>query len=118
MRPSTPESIQESLEIWQRWLEDPAKPLAKEAREIVAELSEKKRLLECFLSDFQANGLGFTLKHKTQERWGFVLPDASEPGRFRWQEFGLDGFTGHHTYDTPEECLGDMVDTLIPMMKL
>lgn len=110
MRPSTPESIQESLEIWNRWLNDPEKPLAREAREIVAELSEKKRLLESLLDELHAFGLGLTLKHKTQQRWGFILPDASEPGRFRWQEFGLDGFTGHHTHDSPAECLGDMVD--------
>lgn len=110
MRPSTPESIQESLDIWVAWMSKPQKALAREAREIVAELREKKTLLESLLIELKTSGLGLTLRHKTQQRWGLILSDATEPGRFRWQEFGPDGFTGHHTHDTPEECLGDMVD--------
>jgi hypothetical protein len=40
----------------------------------------------------------------------FLTEDASDPGRYRWTQFQRDGFTGHCTHDTPELCLGDMVD--------
>ncbi len=116
MQPSTLESIAESIEIWEAWQSETDPELNALALETLAELREKKALLEMLLGEYQTFGPGFTLKHKDRPRWRFILRDASQPGRFRWQEFACNGFIGHYTYSTPEECLGDMVDDdyLIP----
>lgn len=110
MRPSTIESITESIELWESWPKKQDAEFCSLVNETLTELREKKALLEMLLSEYQAFGLGFTLKHKEQSRWRFIVRDASQPGRFRWQEFACNGFISHFSYNTAEECLGEMVD--------
>ena len=51
------------------------------------------------------NILGVELKDKTEDRWLIILPDASEPGRFRCQYFDRHGFLCHSTRDTEHDVL-------------
>ena len=45
---------------------------------------------------------GGILKHASDDRWAFILPDMSEAGHWRVQYFDLRGFSGHGTYATAE----------------
>lgn len=42
-------------------------------------------------------------------RHALLLPDASHPGKFRYQSYDRRGFYSHSTHDTPEEALEEMV---------
>jgi hypothetical protein len=39
-----------------------------------------------------------------------LLPDASEPGRWRFSVFDEDGFRSHRTFDTRNEAMAEMAD--------
>lgn len=106
MRPSTVESLQTSLREWQQLLHDGG-PFAVCAEEVIDKTQAKIFLLEFLVGQLE---VGLTLKHCRRDAWGIILPDASQPGRYRWQAFQSDGFTGHVTFDSMEECLGDLVD--------
>lgn len=54
------------------------------------------------LGDMSQGGI---LKQATSERWAFVLPDVSEPGKWRIQYFDTRGFSGHSVYNTADECV-------------
>jgi|LSQX01.2.fsa_nt_gb hypothetical protein len=105
MRPSTIESLDRMIES----IEAQPEEYLLGHTEILQDLRHRRHLLEKFLREY--TGPGFTLRHRSQERWRTVLADTAAPGRFRWLEFDVNGFSGHHTYDTQEECLGDMVDS-------
>ena len=109
MRPSTPDSLRQSHADWEL-IKTKGGELAHYAEEMIEVISAKLLLLEFLLDQFKNHGLGMTLKHSKRDAWGIVLPDASEPGRFRWQAFQRDGFTGHSTHETPELCIGEMLD--------
>lgn len=111
MRPSTLESLRQQREEWLCHLREDGGLLGDVAQEIIAKLERRISALASVLDAAQGNLIGLTLKHPTDERWGMILPDASSPGRFRWQGFRADGFTGHCTFDSPELCLGDMIDS-------
>ena len=52
---------------------------------------------------------GVVLRHRKSERWAFLLPDATESGRWRAQYFDTDGFFGHSTRDTEMEIIEEAV---------
>ena len=106
MRPSTVASLKQSLRDGRQVLLDGG-PFAVCAGEVIEKTQAKLFLLEYLVGQLD---VGLTLKHCRRDAWGIILPDASQPGRYRWQAFQRDGFTGHATFDSMEECLGDMVD--------
>ncbi|MFC0668589.1 hypothetical protein ACFSKY_23200 [Azotobacter chroococcum] len=109
MRPSTPERLKASLRDWLE-MKETGEGLACCADEMIEQIQAKLAVLEQLLGELAAHGMGFTLKHGQHDAWGMICPDASEPGRYRWQAFRRDGFTGHSTFDSSEQCLGDLVD--------
>lgn len=111
MRPSSVEGLKASIERWTRDSTSNQAAWGSLAAEMLETFQADLPVLEGLIEQFKSTGLGFTLRHCSMESWGFVLRDATEPGRFRWQEFKPFGFIGHHTYDTPEECVGDMFDS-------
>ncbi|WP_137887474.1 hypothetical protein [Pseudomonas sp. 2FE] len=117
MRPSTIESLHESLAMWQE-MKETGEGLAFMADEIIEEIQGKISSLEYLLGQLAIHGTGLTLKDSKRDAWGIVLPDASQAGRYRWQAFQRDGFTGHCTHDTPELCVGDMLDDGYTMVDL
>ncbi len=52
---------------------------------------------------------GVILRHKSSARWAFMLPDMTEPGRWRVQYFDECGFTGHGVRDTQRDIVEDTV---------
>lgn len=109
MVPSTLESLRESLADWLA-AKETGEDFACLADELISRTQGKISSLELLFGLFASHGLGLTLKHQDRDAWGVLTEDASEPGRFRWTQFQRDGFTGHCTHDTPELCLGDMLD--------
>jgi hypothetical protein len=43
-------------------------------------------------------------------RYAVVIPDASEPGRWRYSEYDKSGFASHRTFDTPHEAAAAAAD--------
>jgi hypothetical protein len=109
MFPSTLENLRESLADWQAE-KQAGHGLACVADELMSMIQEKIISLELLHQLYTTHGLGLTLKHRNREAWCVLTEDASAPGRYRWTQFQRDGFTGHCTHDTPELCLGDMMD--------
>lgn len=48
---------------------------------------------------------GLELTTDSGKRWAFLLPDMTEPGRWRLQYFDERGFSGHGIYDTEAQLL-------------
>lgn len=69
---------------------------------------EKHERLMRLAHFFKQVGDGLELKHPQYDWWAILLPDASEPGRYRYQEFDRNGFTSHSTYDSPGEAIKDL----------
>lgn len=44
------------------------------------------------------------------DRHALIVPDASEPGRWRFSRFDSGGFAGHRTYDTKHEAAAGAAD--------
>ncbi|WP_304526767.1 hypothetical protein [Halomonas sp. I5-271120] len=53
--------------------------------------------------------IGVELQQKRLAQYALILPDASEPGRYRAQLFDAKGFFGHFTRDEPMEVLEALV---------
>lgn len=58
---------------------------------------------------YSGKPLGIEFKHRTDERYTVILPDASEPGRFRISYFDKQGFSSHQTFDTIEKAAQEMI---------
>ncbi|WP_415913003.1 hypothetical protein [Neptuniibacter sp. QD37_11] len=109
IRPDLRADIQEFFDDVVFFFEDSeCGPLALRAKGRIKIIS-KQNILEDVITLTGGEFLGFEMKRPNSEQWAFVLPDASEPGRYRYSEFDADGFYGHQTRDTPEECLKDMI---------
>lgn len=48
---------------------------------------------------------GLELVSDSGKRWAALLPDMTEPGRWRLQYFDERGFSGHGIYDTEDQLL-------------
>lgn len=46
---------------------------------------------------------GAIVRQDSGERWDFLLPDMTEPGKWRMQYFDVRGFSGHGIYNTIEQ---------------
>lgn len=109
MAPSTLERLKCSVAEWQE-MKETGEGFAVLADEQIKAIRGKLFSLEAMIKLFSQVGFGLTMKQRNREAWGILTEDASDPGRYRWTQFQRDGFTGHCTHDTPELCLGDMVD--------
>lgn len=48
---------------------------------------------------------GLELANNSGRRWAFLLPDMTQPGRWRLQYFDERGFSGHAIYDSEAQLL-------------
>lgn len=71
---------------------------------VAKELDDKQVVLDTMFALFDEHGIGMIYK-SSHDQYGFVLPDASEPGAFRYQLFDAKGFFAHSTFSTAEEAL-------------
>lgn len=56
---------------------------------------------------YHEHGDGTELSDKEGRRHIVLLPDASNPGKYRYQTFDSQGFSSHSTHDTPEKAVAD-----------
>ncbi|ELK3536500.1 hypothetical protein ACQ1XD_005900 [Pseudomonas aeruginosa] len=82
--------------------------LSPSVRQMLRESMERHEALTALYNELDRVGVGLILKHWSGNQWALVLPDASEPGKFRYQAFSLHGWITHHTctlwtksYQTP-----------------
>ncbi|MAG68530.1 MAG: hypothetical protein CMK74_22065 [Pseudomonadales bacterium] len=73
--------------------------------EIIADLRNEQRCLDLMFRHFDKVGLGAVFGHKSSKQWALILQDASHPGQFRYQLFGIHGWITHFTCTTPEEVI-------------
>lgn len=95
---------QDQIELWQEEMDsekcEESRNACRILRDEAARLNAQfQRIAYAYLSE----GPGLTLK--SEYGHCVVLPDATEPGRFRYQCFNQTGFTGHTTRDTVEQVL-------------
>lgn len=68
---------------------------------------EGHEALEAAFGHFDKHGDGLELSHKDVRRHVIFLPDASNPGKYRYQMFDARGMMSHSTHDSPEEAVAD-----------
>lgn len=68
---------------------------------------EGHEALETAFAHFDKHGDGLELSHKDGRRHVIFLPDASNPGKYRYQMFDARGMMSHSTHDSPEEAVAD-----------
>jgi hypothetical protein len=61
------------------------------------------------MEEFCGSPLWVEFKHKTHDRWAFILPDLYVEGRYRVQFFDLDGMIRHHGSNSLFEAVETMV---------
>lgn len=66
---------------------------------------EARRAVRALLAE---HGDGVELKHAQRDTYRVLLPDASNPGKYRYQSYDRHGLSGHTTDDTREEALRDV----------
>lgn len=81
--------------------------LSPSVRQMLRESMERHEALTALYNELDRVGVGLILKHWSGNQWALVLPDASEPGKFRYQAFGLHGWITHHTCTTLDEVVSD-----------
>ena len=85
-----------------------AEPGAAGFERLMVEQSEKDhaRLAAAF-AVFDSIGDGAELSTADGSRYCVLLPDASEPGRYRYSVFNARGFYSHSTHNTAAEAVAD-----------
>lgn len=63
--------------------------------------------LQSAFDAYNKNGDGTELSDDEGKRHAILLPDASSPGKYRYQMFDEHGFSAHSTHDSPEEAVAD-----------
>ncbi len=59
--------------------------LSANVREMVRESLSRHEALTAVFSELDRVGVGLTVKHWSGNQWAIFLPDASSPGKFRYQ---------------------------------
>ncbi len=78
--------------------------------ESAAETASQRNIAwHAILSACDGNLIGMELRQVTREQFALILPDPTEPGRFRAQFYDCRGFYGHITRDTPCDVLHEIV---------
>ena len=70
--------------------------------DILAEAANATKLAIASIGEIDICGI---VKHKEDTRWMMVLEDVSGGGRWRTQDFDLNGFVGHITFATKEQAI-------------
>lgn len=61
--------------------------------------------LDAMFQHLDKTGLGCLFTSEKGDRFALVLPDASVPGKFRYQQFASFGWINHHTCETLDEVI-------------
>ena len=77
-------------------------------RHLLSLAEPSHRDLEQVVGHFRKHGDGLQLRHKTQDKWAMLLPDASEHGKYRYQRYDKDGFAGHQAFKDVDGALSEL----------
>lgn len=95
---------QEQIEDWTEMMHESEDCKSKRFYQRLIKSAQKKNAAyQRVMFAFLETGVGLTLARKGQ--WALILPDASEPGRYRYQLFDESGFIGHVVRDSGEETV-------------
>lgn len=84
-------------------------PLASMASNASDRLGAKS-LQAALLEERGGDLTGLVLENRSGDRWALFLPDASEPGRYRYSEFSPNGPMSHSTRNSYVELLAEAID--------
>ncbi len=73
--------------------------------EITERLSVEQACLDQMFAHFDEVGFGAIFSSERNKQWALILPDASQPGKFRYQLFGIHGWISHYTCNTIDEVI-------------
>lgn len=91
------------------WINAKDKTTDREFARYLRELVRPAQIAYARLMTKHSDPSGIEYRHrKDEERWAFVLADASEPGA-RIQFFDTFGFSGHQHYASLDEAVQEMV---------
>lgn len=71
---------------------------------------KKHDRMQAAFDAYHKYGDGTELSDKEGRRHIVLLPDASNPGKYRYQTFDSQGFSSHSTHDTPEQAVADAAE--------
>lgn len=97
------ESVRELYSLTQSNKHTPC--AAEEA--LIREIEVRHDALQAVYAELDEFGVGMIMQNGSGDLWALVLPDASEPGRFRYSVFRLNGFYSHFATDTLDEAVLD-----------
>lgn len=67
---------------------------------LIREIEARHEALQVVYAELDEFGPGMIVQNGSGDSWALILPDASEPGRFRYSSFRNIGWTSHYTTDT------------------
>ncbi|MBM5458877.1 hypothetical protein H8F21_15025 [Pseudomonas sp. P66] len=72
---------------------------------LVREIEVRHEKLQAVYAELDELGPGMIMQNGSGDSWALILPDASEPGRFRYSVFRNIGWMSHFTTDTIDEAV-------------
>lgn len=72
-----------------------------------AELEAQQLVVDAMFKRFDEQGPG-AIYMNAHRQYGFVLPDASQEGAYRYSLFDKRGFFSHSTHDTADEAIVEL----------
>ena len=72
---------------------------------LVREITGRHKALQALYAELDQFGLGMIVQNESGDSFALILPDASEPGRFRYSAFRAIGWMTHYTCDTIDEVI-------------
>lgn len=113
-RPAKPHPLERSLATMAEYQKDHDDAVtegdtgtAEFMQHLLSTHREGHEALEAAFGHFDRHGDGLELSHKDGRRHVIFLPDASNPGKYRYQMFDARGMMSHSTHDSPEEAVAD-----------
>jgi hypothetical protein len=106
--PSAADYFRSQMMTWQDMLSDPDRLKSDGLHGLVIDHLESLKLsadgVEVIELAFAVCGFGLVLQ-RSDSHYAILLPDASQPGKFRYQSFDSRGFFAHTTRDTMSQVI-------------
>lgn len=93
----------------ERLLSDPYDPEDEFHRHLLDITIPKALAFNRIMTVHNGNPAGTEFRNTSRDAYAFVLPDASEVGRFRVQYFDANGFSSHSCMDRLDQAVLEMV---------
>lgn len=74
-------------------------------QELIREAELRHEQLTSLYTALDEHGVGMIVSNASGDAWALILPDASEPGRFRYQDFRVNGWISHYSCNSLDEVV-------------